>query len=82
MQMATKYQTELALKVLLIELNYSGQDLYKLIDDAILRMQQEKIFVKEDSHQERGGAEDVLFTNVEVIAGKRPDVTQGNIENF
>ncbi|AYL49762.1 hypothetical protein [Citrobacter freundii] len=80
--MATKYQTELALKVLLIELNYSGQDLYKLIDDAILRMQQEKIFVKEDSHQERGGAEDVLFTNVEVIAGKRPDVTQGNIENF
>lgn len=82
MQMATKYQTELALKALLIELNYLGQDLYKLIDDAILRMQREKIFVKEDSHKERGGAEDVLFTNVEVIAGKRPDVTQGNIENF
>ncbi len=51
MQMATKYQTELALKALLIELNHSGQDLYKLIDDAILRMQQEKIFVKEDSIQ-------------------------------
>ncbi|ATF60391.1 hypothetical protein E5A44_03835 [Salmonella enterica subsp. enterica serovar Lubbock] len=82
MQMATKYQTELALKALLIELNHSGQDLYKLIDDAILRMQQEKIFVKEDSYRERGGAEDVLFINVEAIAGKRPDIAPGNIENF
>lgn len=28
MQMATKYQTELALKALLTELNRSGQDLF------------------------------------------------------
>lgn len=80
--MATKYQTELALKPLLIELNHSEQDLYNLIGNAILRMQQEKLFVKEDLHKERGGAEDALFTSLKAITGKRPDVTQANIQNF
>lgn len=80
--MATRYQTELALKALLMELNSSDQDLYALIDKAIMRMHQEKLFVKEDTHREKGGAEDVLFTCVEAIVGSRPYEEPGNIEDF
>ncbi|XTZ39363.1 hypothetical protein ACQYRI_04960 [Salmonella enterica] len=80
--MATKYQTELALKALLIELHHSGQDLYTLIDEAILRMHQRKLFVKEDTLRERGGAEDALFSYVQEIAGSRPYMKPGNIEDF
>ncbi|MCS5452177.1 hypothetical protein ACJVQT_07975 [Enterobacter huaxiensis] len=83
--MATKYQTELALKALLLELHRSGQDLYPLVDETILRMHQNKLFVKEDSLRERGGAEDALFATIEEIAGSRPYVEQvnpANIEDF
>lgn len=82
MQMATKYQTELTLKALLTELHRSGQDLYALVDDAIMQMHKRKLFVKEDSTAERCGAEDPLFTYVEQLAGSRPDIKPGNIEDF
>lgn len=80
--MATRYQTELALKALLRALNSSGQDLYALIDNAIMRIHQEKLFVKEDTHTEKAGAEDVLFTYAEAIVGSRPTVEPRNIEDF
>ena len=82
MQMATKYQTELALNALLTELHRSGQDLYSLVDEAILQMHKRKLFVNEDTTRERCGAEDALFTYVEEIAGSRPYVKPGNIEDF
>lgn len=71
MQMATKYQTELALKVILTELNASGHDLTDLMDRAVCRMHKEHLFVKEDSHRERGEAEDILFAYVKNLAGER-----------
>jgi|GEM_PF-2193038 len=80
--MATKNQTELALKALLTELNHSKCDLYDLIDRTILRMQQERLYIKEDSHRERGGAEDTLFNIVENLVGKRPHSISGNINSF
>ncbi|MEB0942073.1 hypothetical protein [Citrobacter braakii] len=80
--MATKYQTELALKALLTELQHSGCDLYELIDRVVLRMQQTQLFIKEDSYRERGGAEDALFSVVENLVGKRPRTTPGKIEDF
>ncbi|ASO50024.1 hypothetical protein D5X50_00910 [Salmonella enterica subsp. enterica serovar Blockley] len=82
MQMATKHQTELALKALLSELQHSGCDLYELIDRSILRMQQTNLFIKEDSYRERGGAEGVLFTTVESLVGKRPNTPSGDITSF
>lgn len=83
--MATKHQTELALKALLTELHRSGQDLYTIADETILRLHQNKLFVKEDSFRERGGAEDALFEFIGEIAGSRPDVkpeNSANIEDF
>ncbi|HHK9582759.1 TPA: hypothetical protein ACQZIS_003306 [Citrobacter braakii] len=80
--MATKHQTELALKALLTELNHSGCDLYELIERTILRMQQERLYIKEDSHRERGGAEDALFSTVESLVGKRPNSIPGDIKSF
>ncbi|EAU2364061.1 hypothetical protein ZZ78_02075 [Salmonella enterica subsp. enterica serovar Infantis] len=80
--MATKHQTELALKALLTELNHSGCDLYELIERTILRMQQEHLYIKEDSHRERGGAEDALFSTVESLVGKRPHSVPGDIKSF
>lgn len=80
--MATKYQTELALKALLTELHRSGQDLYAIADEAISRMHQMKLFVKESTSRERGGAEEVIATYVKEIAGSRPCGEQGNIEDF
>ena len=80
--MATRYQTELALKALLMELNSSVQDLFALIDNAIMRMHQEKLFVKEDTHTEKSGTENVLFTYAEAIVGSRPTVEPRNIEDF
>ncbi|AYL65399.1 hypothetical protein from bacteriophage origin [Escherichia coli UMN026] len=82
MQMATRYQTELALKALLTELNHSGCDLYELIERTILRMQQERLYIKEDSHRERGGAEDVLFRETENLVGKRPQAKPADINSF
>lgn len=69
--MATKYQTELALKAILTELNASGYDLYDLLDKALFRMNSEHLFVKEDSHREKGGAEEILITYVKNLAGER-----------
>jgi hypothetical protein len=80
--MATKYQTELALKALLTELHRSGQDLYTIADEAILRMHQTKLFVKESTIRERGGAEDALYASIKEIAGSRPYVEPANIEDF
>lgn len=80
--MATKYQTELALKALLIEMRRTGQDLYTIADEAILRMHQDKLFVKEDSLRERGGAEDALLASIKDIAGNRKNVKPGPIEDF
>lgn len=80
--MATKYQTELALKALLTELHRTCQDLYTFVDEAILQMHKEKLFVKEDTIRERGGAEDALFACVEALAGSRPYVKPGDIEDF
>lgn len=80
--MATKNQTELALKALLTELNCSGCDLYDLIDRTVLRMHHSHLFIKEDSRRERGGAEDALFSVVESLAGKRPEIKPRAIETF
>lgn len=80
--MATKYQTELALKALLTELHRSGQDLYAIADEAIWRMHQTKLFVKESTTIERGGAEEAIATYVKEIAGSRPNGKTGNIEDF
>jgi len=82
--MATKYQTELALKVLLTELHRSDLDVHKLIDTAIAVMHTEKMFVKEDSSRERGGAKEALFTSATAIAGPRSNAGQkpDDIEYF
>ncbi|MDQ1213555.1 hypothetical protein [Pantoea anthophila] len=80
--MATKYQTELTLKALLLEMHRTGQDLYAIADEAILRMHQDKLFVKEDSLRERGGAEDALLVSIKEIAGSKQDVELGSIEDF
>ena len=45
-------------------------------------MQQTNLFIKEDSYRERGGAEGVLFTNVESLVGKRPNTPSGDITSF
>ncbi|TPG61485.1 hypothetical protein [Ewingella americana] len=70
--MATKFQVELALKAVLLELHVRGVDLHSLQDASILRMHNEKIFVKEDSSKERYRAEEVLFGLVHKIAGAPP----------
>lgn len=80
--MATKCQIELALKALLTELHHSGQDLYTIADEAIRRMHQTKLSVKENTSKERDGAEDAIATYVQEIAGNRPDVEPGNPEEF
>ena len=87
MLMTTKYQTELALKAILTELNASGYDLYDLLDKALFRMSQENLFVKEDSHREKGGAEEILIIYVKNLAGERTysensDIKPTSIEDF
>lgn len=78
MQMATKNQIELALKAILTELNASGYDLYDLQDKAICRMHIDSLFIREDSHREKGGAEDVLVAYVKQVAGVRTPHIESN----
>ncbi|RKO77177.1 hypothetical protein [Pectobacterium parmentieri] len=68
--MATKYQAELALKALITEMNEQGMDIHSLVDSAIARMHTKHMYVKEDSHREKGGAEDALHTVVKSLVVK------------
>lgn len=82
--MATKFQIELALKAVLLELKNQNLELHTIRDDSIILMHQEKLFVKESSLRERAGAEEILFELVKEIAGDDPicNVIKPSIEDF
>ncbi|MFS7222437.1 hypothetical protein AB6859_15675 [Rahnella inusitata] len=82
--MATKYQIELALKAVLLELKNLNLDLHTIRDNAILRMHQKNLSVKEGAVAEKEGAEEKLIELVLQIAGHDPRATdkKSNIEDF
>lgn len=82
--MATKYQTELALKAVLTELYASGYNLHNLLDNTLIRMDWDNLFVKSDSGQEKNGAEEILIYYVNQLAGNRPNTENDDypIEEF
>nr|WP_129952916.1 hypothetical protein [Rahnella sp. RFA10(1/100)] len=82
--MATKYQIELALKAVLLELKHLNLDLHTIRDNAILRMHQKNLSVKEGAIAEKEGAEDKLFELVLQIAGDDPRAAgkKSSIEEF